>query len=89
MTKAELVETIAAQTHMTKKAAAQVLDLVFSKIGHAVRSDNRFSYPGFGTWSLRSRKPRKVRHPQTNEVMKLKAYRTVGFRPAKELKRTL
>jgi DNA-binding protein HU-beta len=89
MTKAELVEVIASQTKMTKKAASKVLDAVFSNIGRAVRRDTRFSYPGFGTWSLRNRKPRRVKHPQTNEMLKLKAYRTVGFRPAKELKRSL
>lgn len=89
MTKAELVETIASQTKMTKKAAAKVLEAVFDNIGRAVRKDTRFSYPGFGTWSLRARKPRKIRHPQTNEMLKLKAYRTVGFRPAKELKKSL
>ena len=32
---------------------------------------------------------RKIRNPQTNEMMKLKASKTVGFRPAKELKQTL
>ena len=31
----------------------------------------------------------KIRNPQTNEIMKLKASKTIGFRPAKELKETL
>ena len=53
MTKAELVETIAGQTKLTKKDAAKLINLVFSNIGKAVRKDARFSYPGFGTWSLR------------------------------------
>lgn len=89
MTKAELVEAVAAQTRMTKKAAAEIIDVVFDNIGGAVKKDSRFSYPGFGTWSLRSRKARKIRNPQTNEIMKLKASKTIGFRPAKELKATL
>jgi DNA-binding protein HU-beta len=89
MTKAELVEAVAAQSNMTKKAAAQVLDVVFDNIGQAVKKHDRFSYPGFGTWSMRSRKARKIRNPQTNEIMKLKASKTIGFRPAKELKATL
>jgi DNA-binding protein HU-beta len=89
MTKAELVETIAGQTKLTKKDAAKLLNLVFSNIGKAVRKDARFSYPGFGTWSLRARKARKIRNPQTNEMMKLKASKTVGFRPAKQLKQSL
>ena len=89
MTKAELVEAVALQSKLTKKAAEQVMAIVFQNIGHAVKRDERFSYPGFGTWSMRSRKARKIRTPQTNEIMKLKASRTIGFRPAKELKQTL
>ena len=89
MTKAELVEVVAAQSRLTKKSAAELLDIVFSNIGKAVKKDARFSYPGFGTWSVRSRKARKIRNPQTNEMMKLKASKTIGFRPAKELKNSL
>ena len=89
MTKAELVEAVALQSRLTKKSAAEILEIVFSNIGKAVKKDNRFSYPGFGTWSMRSRKARKIRNPQTNEMMKLKASKTIGFRPAKELKQTL
>ena len=89
MTKADLVEAVATQSRMTKKAAAQVLEVVFANIGKAVKKDARFSYPGFGTWSIRTRKARKIRNPQTNEMMQLKASKTVGFRPAKELKQTL
>ena len=89
MTKAELVEAVAAQSKLTKKSAAEILDVVFSNIGKAVKKDARFSYPGFGTWSLRSRKARNIRNPQTNAIMKLKASKTIGFRPAKELKQTL
>ena len=89
MTKAELVETVAQQTRMTKKAAGDIIDVVFDNIGKAVKLDERFSYPGFGTWSIRTRKARKIRNPQTGEPMKLKAMKTIGFRPAKELKETL
>jgi DNA-binding protein HU-beta len=89
MTKAELVEAVAQQTRLTKKDAAHLMDVVFDNIGKAVKADARFSYPGFGTWSIRTRKARRIRNPQTNELMKLKATKTVGFRPAKELKDTL
>lgn len=89
MTKADLIAAVAKQTQLTKKAATEVIEVVFSRIGDAVKSEERFSYPGFGTWSLRNRKARHIRNPQTNEIMKLKATKTIGFRPAKELKDTL
>lgn len=89
MTKAELVEAVSNQTQLTKKAATELIDTVFSHISTAVKNDSRFSYPGFGTWMMRTRKARQIRNPQTNELMKLKATKTIGFRPAKELKETL
>ncbi|HYR55406.1 MAG TPA: HU family DNA-binding protein [Myxococcaceae bacterium] len=89
MTKAQLVERIAAEARMTKKSTSELLDNVFQNILNAVKTDARFSYPGFGTWLLRQRKARKIRNPQTNELMKLEPSRTIGFRPAKELKQRL
>jgi DNA-binding protein HU-beta len=89
MTKAELIETVASQSRMTKKSTARIIDIIFDNIGRAVKSETRFSYPRFGTWSLRSRKPRRIRNPKTNELMRLGESRTIGFRPAKELKQTL
>jgi DNA-binding protein HU-beta len=89
MTKAELVEAVARQSRLTKKATAEMMEIVFGTIGRAVKDQERFSYPGFGTWSLRKRKARNIRNPQTNELMKLEATKTIAFRPAKELKQTL
>lgn len=89
MTKAELIEQVANENKLTKKSAAEILDTTFAGIAAAVMKDARFSYPGFGTWSLRSRKARNIRNPQTNELMQLKASKTIGFRPARELKAEL
>ena len=89
MTKAELVEVVANQSRLTKKTAARIIDIIFDNIGNAVKNEARFSYPRFGTWSLRSRKARQIRNPKTNQLMRLEESRTIGFRPSKELKQTL
>lgn len=91
MTKAELIEAVAAKAEgqLTKKAAGEVVDTVFATLGKAIKKDGRFSYPGFGTWTVRTRKARKGRNPQTGQVITIKASKTVGFRPAKELKGAL
>jgi DNA-binding protein HU-beta len=85
MTKAKLIESVAAQG-LTKKAAAEVVDTLFDTIAKTIKKDGRFFYPGFGTWSVRQRKARRGRNPQTGAELKIKASRTVGFWPAKELK---
>ncbi len=87
MTKADLIQSVAKQGDgMTKKAAAEMVDALFTTVGKVIKKEGRFSYPGFGTWTVRSRKARKGRNPQTGAEIKIKASKTVGFKPAKELK---
>lgn len=88
MTKAELIETVAGKT-MTKKAAGDMVEVLFAAIGKTIKKEGRFFYPGFGTWTVRQRKARKGRNPQTGAPIKIKASKTVGFKPAKELKHGL
>ena len=87
MTKADLIQNVAKHGEgMTKKAAAEMVDALFTTVGKVIKKEGRFSYPGFGTWTVRSRKARKGRNPQTGAEIKIKASKTVGFKPAKELK---
>ncbi len=88
MTKAELVEKLHKdwKGEVTKKQVTELLDGVFENIAKTIKKEKRFSYPGFGTFVVRARKARKGRNPQTGEVIKIKASKSVGFRPAKALK---
>ena len=54
-----------------------------------IKKEKRFAYPGFGTFTVRARKARTGRNPQTGEAIKIKASKTVGFKPAPTLKNTL
>jgi DNA-binding protein HU-beta len=88
MTKAELIEKMYEKHNgeVTKKLAAEMVETVFENLAGAIRKDKRFSYPGFGTFVVRTRKARPGRNPQTGEVIKIKASKTVGFRAAKAFK---
>lgn len=92
MTKAELVEAILKNKvlgTMSKRSANVVIDVVFEALAKAIKKDKKFTYPGFGTFSLRERKARQGRNPQTGEAIQIKKSKTIGFRPAKSLKETL
>ena len=89
MTKAELIEAVAKASKLNKTAAGDVVDATFEHLARAIRKDKRFQVPGFGTFTVRSRKARKGRDPQTGAEISIKASRTVGFRPAPDLKRSL
>ncbi len=92
MTKAELIENVceeAKKRELPKIVVAEVIDYLFSELSKTIKKDKRFSYPGFGTWSVRSRKARQGRNPQTGETIQISASKTVGFRPAPSFKDSL
>lgn len=90
MTKQELIDYVCKlEKNVTKKTATTITELVFAAVQHSIKTSEKFSFPGFGTFQLRSRKARTGRDPRTGEAIKIKASRTVGFRPAKRFKEFL
>jgi DNA-binding protein HU-beta len=91
MTKQELVNKVyeMAQGNVNKKMVNEMIDNVFNTITKTIKKDKRFSLPAFGTWTLRNRRARKGRNPQTGAVIHIPASRTVGFKPSPNLKSQL
>jgi len=89
MTKSDLIAAVAKGTKISKRAAAEALDVTFEQIARSIKREKRFQIPGFGTFTVRSRKARKGRNPQTGAAITIKASRTVGFKPAPSLKKGL
>lgn len=90
MTKQELIDFICKErTNVTKKTAAEITESVFAAMQNSIKTSDKFSYPGFGTFQKRSRKARTGRDPRTGETIKIKPSTTVGFRPAKRFKESL
>jgi DNA-binding protein HU-beta len=89
MTKAELIEAVAASAKISKLAAGDAVDATFDSIAKAIKKSKRFQVPGFGTFTVRSRKARKGRNPQTGDAITIRASRTVGFKAAPVLKKSL
>jgi DNA-binding protein HU-beta len=93
MTNAELIDKVAQQisksADVSKKATGEIIDIAVAEVAKAIKKEKRFSYPGFGTFNVKTRKARKGRNPQTGQVISIKASKTVAFKPAPELKKKL
>ena len=92
MTKAELVEricTIKGAEDLSKKAAGEVCDALWDEVKKAIKKDRKFGYPGFGTFTVRKRKARTGRNPQTGETIQIKARKVPAFSAGSELKKAL
>jgi len=92
LTKDELINAViktCKDPDLSKRLTGDILDAAFENISKSIKKDKRFAYPSFGTFTVRSRKARKGRNPQTGEEIKIKASKTVGFKPAPTLKNML
>jgi len=89
MTKAELVKIVAGAAKVSDKVAGEVVDVIFRNMAKSLREDKRVEVPRFGTFSVRARKAKEVRNPQTGAVIHIDPSRTVGFRAAPTLKKML
>jgi DNA-binding protein HU-beta len=89
MTKGDLIDAVAKAANINKRVAGEAVDATFDNLSRALKKSKRFQVPRFGTFSVRSRKARKGRNPQTGAVITIKASRTVGFKPAPTLKKGL
>jgi len=92
MTKAELIDAVlkdVKNVDISKKALSEIIDATFDEVKKAIKKEKRFSYPDFGTFSVKKRKARTGRNPQTGETIKIKASKSVGFKPAPKFKDSL
>lgn len=91
MTKAELIERVAkdAGPGVSKKLVTQMVESTFEHLHKGIKKDKRFTYPGFGTWTVKKRRARKGRNPKTGEVVHIPPTKTVGFKPAPNFKASL
>ena len=91
MTKSDLIDAVNAAAadqdiELTKKDTRALIDILFETVSSAIKEDERFSYPNFGTFKVKHRKARTGRNPQTGEEIEIPASYSVGFKPSPHLK---
>ncbi|MBW1730214.1 MAG: HU family DNA-binding protein [Deltaproteobacteria bacterium] len=89
MTKAELINEIAKASNLTKADAERSLNAFINVAKKTLKKEGKLALAGFGSFVVVKRKARKGRNPQTGEEIKIKASKTVRFRPGKALKETI
>jgi DNA-binding protein HU-beta len=85
MTKADLVAAVA-ETGVSKKEAAAALDSMIDAITGALKKGDKVSLVGFGSFSVKKRKARTGRNPQTGAAIKIPAKKIPAFSAGKALK---
>ena len=86
MTKADLVEAVAAATELSRRSSEQVVTVFFDSIVESLCRGDKVELRGFGTFRLRHRRARIGRNPKTGESVHVPAKAVPFFKPGKELR---
>jgi DNA-binding protein HU-beta len=85
MNKAELIDAMAAESGLTKADAKRALDGFVSITGKALKTGDRISLVGFGSFAVSKRAARTGRNPQTGKEIKIAAKNVVRFKAGADL----
>jgi DNA-binding protein HU-beta len=84
MNKGELIEAVAQDLGSSKAMAEQAVNSVLNNIKKNTKKG--VNIIGFGSFAVTKRKARTGRNPQTGETIKIKASKSVKFKPGKSFK---
>jgi DNA-binding protein HU-beta len=90
MSKADFVDLVAKQGKITKAEAKRAIELVFGAIEVGLRGTkigSRFQIGTFGTFMTSKRPARMGTNPRTGAAIKIKASKSLKFRPSLQLKK--
>ncbi|MES2555045.1 MAG: HU family DNA-binding protein [Bacteroidota bacterium] len=85
MNKAELIDAIAAEAGLSKADAKKALDAFVTSTSKALKSGDRLSLVGFGSFSVSKREARTGRNPQTGKEIQIAAKNVVKFKAGADL----
>jgi len=86
VSKTELVERLAKDAKISKKAAETALRSFVGCVRDSLKKGKQVTLVGFGTFRVGKRAARNGRNPQTGAAIKIKASKVVKFRAGKALK---
>ena len=86
MTKADLVKIISENTGIIRKDVAVVVDAFLQSVKDSMSAGQHIEVRGFGTFKLKTRKPRVGRNPKTDEKVPVPARTVPTFKFSREFK---
>ena len=85
MNKAELIDAMAGESHLTKADTKKAVEAFVVATTKALKKGDRVALVGFGSFSVAKRAARKGRNPRTGKEIKIAAKKVVKFKAGAEL----
>ena len=86
MNKTDLVNVVAAEAEISKKAAEAAVNATFAAIANALKNGDKVQLIGFGNFEVKDVAAREGRNPQTGAAISIPASKKAAFSASKALK---
>ncbi len=84
-----LIGLIQNTTGCSAQRAKETLNSLLGTIGASLKKNQKVKLVGFGSFVVSKRRARKGRDPRTGEAIRVKASKSVRFRPGQTLKQSI
>ncbi len=89
LTKEKIIANLYAADNLPKEKCVQIFESMFQIIKDELQNGRAVMISGFGRWSVKKKKSRIGRNPQTGEPMEISARKVVNFKSSLKLKRQI
>ena len=86
MTKADIVEKVAAGTGLTKLETEAIIEGFLNTVIQSLRDGNGIEIRGFGSYKVKRKKSREARNPRTGERVFVEEHYVPVFKFSKDFK---
>jgi len=85
LSKTDIASKLTDKIGKTKKEATEYVDNILYIIQDNLAKGNDISFVGFGSFTVKTRKAREGRNPQTGETIQIKEKKVIKFKAGKAL----
>jgi integration host factor subunit alpha len=89
MTKIDIIESAYEQLGIPKKDCARIVESLFDLIKDDLVKGKDVKISGFGKWTVKAKKKRMGRNPQTGEALTISARKVTSFKASPLLRKEL
>lgn len=86
LTKIDIIDSMYEKLGIPRKECIRIVESVFDIIKDDLEKGSGVMISGFGKWTVKAKKNRKGRNPQTGEALMIGARRVVTFKPSSVLR---
>jgi integration host factor subunit alpha len=89
MTKIDIIQDVYENLGFSKKDSAKIVESVFDIMKDKLAEGDKIKFSGFGNFSVKEKKSRRGRNPQTGEEIAITARKVLTFKSSQVLRRAL